>query len=58
MLPDSQRSITGVRQVTSLAETLQSCVRLQDDKQVAVIPDGPYTIPVYSGEALINAEPV
>jgi nickel-dependent lactate racemase len=58
MLPDDQQSITGVRQVTSLAETLQSCVRLQDDKQVAVIPDGPYTIPVYSGAALTNSGPV
>lgn len=58
MLPDSQKSITGVRQVTSLAETLQSCVGLQDDKQIAVIPDGPYTIPVYSGEALTDSEPV
>jgi nickel-dependent lactate racemase len=56
MLSDSQHSITGVRQVTSLPETLQSCVRLQDDKQVAVIPDGPYTIPVYTPEALTNPE--
>ena len=58
MLSDSQKSITGVRLVTSLAETLQSCVGLQDDKQIAVIPDGPYTIPVYSGEALTDSEPV
>lgn len=57
MLSDNQQSITGVRRVTSLSETLQSCVRLQNDKQVAVIPDGPYTIPVYSAEALTNFEP-
>lgn len=47
-LPDLQQSITGVQQVSSLSQTLQSCVQLQDDKQVAVIPDGPYTIPVYA----------
>ena len=57
MLSDSQQSITGVRQVTSLSETLQSCVRLQNDKQVAVIPDGPYTIPVYMADTLPKSEP-
>lgn len=51
MLSDSQQSITGVRQVRSLSETLQSCVRLHNDKQVAVIPDGPYTIPVCEADA-------
>jgi nickel-dependent lactate racemase len=48
MLPDVQHSITGVRQVTSLPETLESSVQLQGDRNVAVIPDGPYTIPVFS----------
>lgn len=58
VLPDKQQAITGVRQVTSLSETLHTCVRLQDDKQVAVIPDGPYTIPVYSGETVRSPGPV
>jgi nickel-dependent lactate racemase len=58
MLSDSLQSITGVRQVTSLSETLQSCVRLQNDRQVAVIPDGPYTIPIYTAEALTNPETI
>ena len=48
MLPDMQKSITGVQTVSSLSQTLQSCVQLQNDKQVAVIPDGPYTIPMYA----------
>jgi hypothetical protein len=49
MLPDAQRSITGVRQVASLPETLQACVQLHADQRIAVIPDGPYTIPVFTG---------
>jgi nickel-dependent lactate racemase len=56
ILPDVQRPITGVRQVTSLPETLQACVQLHGDQQVAVIPDGPYTIPVFTGESLSNGE--
>ena len=54
-LPDTLRSITGVRQVTSLPEILKSCVQLHVDEQVAVIPDGPYTIPVYSADSTANA---
>jgi nickel-dependent lactate racemase len=49
MLPTVQRSITGVRQVASLPETLQACVQLHADQRIAVIPDGPYTIPVFTG---------
>ncbi len=58
MLPAAQRSITGVRQVTSLPETLHSCVRQNGDETVAVIPDGPYTIPVFSADSPSNSEPV
>lgn len=50
MLPDDLQRITGVQQVTSLPETLKSCVQLHEDQRVAVIPDGPYTIPVFTGE--------
>ena len=49
MLTDVEQALTGVQQVTSLRETLETCVRLGGDKQVAVIPDGPYTIPVIGG---------
>jgi nickel-dependent lactate racemase len=48
MIPDEQRALTGVEQVFSLAETLQLSVEMNNDKRVAVIPDGPYTIPVCS----------
>ena len=46
LLPPDQHSLTGVKQVMSLPETLKSCVQLKGDRRVAVIPDGPYTIPV------------
>ena len=56
MLPDNRHSITGVQPVRSLLQTLQSCVQIQKDKQIAVIPDGPYTIPVCTAESLSNAQ--
>jgi nickel-dependent lactate racemase len=53
MLPPDQYPLTGVKRVMSLSETLKSCVQFEGDVCVAVIPDGPYTIPVcaevYSG---------
>jgi hypothetical protein len=47
-----------VRQVASLPETLQACVQLHADQRIAVIPDGPYTIPVFTGDSLSRAEPL
>ena len=29
-----------------LSETLQACIQRQEDQSIAVIPDGPYVVPV------------
>ena len=46
LLPAEQRALTGVQQVSGLSETLQACIQRQDDQRIAVIPDGPYVVPV------------
>jgi nickel-dependent lactate racemase len=46
-LQGADRSLTGVHMVTSVAETVARCVETADDRHVAVIPEGPYVVPVY-----------
>ena len=45
-LPAEQRALTGVQQISELSETLQACIQRQEDQSIAVIPDGPYVVPV------------
>jgi hypothetical protein len=39
--------LTGVNLIDSVAETLRRCVDGSGDNSVAVIPEGPYVVPVY-----------
>ncbi len=42
-----QRNLTGVNIVDSVEATLRRCVERSGDHAVAVIPEGPYVVPVY-----------
>jgi nickel-dependent lactate racemase len=46
-LKGASRALTGVHMIDSLAETLRRCVRDAGDSAVAVVPEGPYVVPVY-----------
>ena len=42
-----ERSLTGVRLIESVSDAITASVREKDDKRVAVVPEGPYVIPMY-----------
>ncbi len=46
-LRPEERALTGVNVVDSLEDTLQRCVASAGDNHVAVVPEGPYVVPVY-----------
>ncbi len=41
------RALTGVRMIDSVEETVAFCVESAGEPQVAIIPEGPYVVPVY-----------
>jgi nickel-dependent lactate racemase len=45
------RALTGVHMVDSVADTLAECVRAAGDTSIAVVPEGPYVVPVYRPQA-------
>jgi nickel-dependent lactate racemase len=45
----SDRELTGVEMIESLERAIEQSVASSGDKTVAVIPEGPYVIPVYRG---------
>jgi nickel-dependent lactate racemase len=49
-LAGEERALTGVRMVTSLKGAVEKSVKEKKDKCVAVVPEGPYVIPVYNPE--------
>ena len=46
-LKGADRRLTGVQMVDSVPEALTRCVDTAGDPHVAVIPEGPYVVPVY-----------
>ncbi len=46
-LSGADRTLTGVRMVDSVANTVARCVESAGEPQVAIIPEGPYVVPVY-----------
>lgn len=46
-LPAGDRALTGVNLIDSVEQTLRRCVEESGDESVAVIPEGPYVVPVY-----------
>ena len=47
-LDETQHALTGVTRIESVSGAVQSSVEASGDNAVAVIPDGPYVIPVCS----------
>ncbi len=47
-LNSSDRALTGVNMIESLMQTLTRCVESTPDKSLAVIPEGPYVVPVFA----------
>lgn len=45
-LQGADRDLTGVQMIDSLAGTIEQCARASGDPYVAVIPEGPYVVPV------------
>jgi lactate racemase len=46
-LPEAERQLTGVEMIHSVAAAVEASVARSGDRRVAVIPEGPYVIPVY-----------
>lgn len=49
-LTAEEQALTGVNPVRSINEAVEESVRRHNDARVAVIPEGPYVIPVYRPE--------
>jgi len=46
-LTHADRTLTGVQMVDSVADVLARCVQSVGDPHVAIIPEGPYVVPVF-----------
>jgi hypothetical protein len=46
-LAEPERALTGVQMIGSVAAAVEASVARSGDRRVAVIPEGPYVIPVY-----------
>ena len=46
-LDEAERLLTGVEMIGSVAAAVQASVARTGDRRVAVIPEGPYVVPVY-----------
>jgi hypothetical protein len=46
-LDERERSLTAVNVIASAREAVLQSVRASGDPHVAVIPEGPYVVPVY-----------
>ena len=50
-LRGADRTLTGVAMVDSVADTVARCVQSAGDPHIAIIPEGPYVIPVHRASA-------
>jgi nickel-dependent lactate racemase len=48
-LPESERDLVFVEMVPSVEEAVAASVRAHGDTEIAVVPEGPYVIPLYGG---------
>ena len=46
-LDEPERALTGVQMIGSVAAAVEASVARSGDRRVAVIPEGPYVVPVY-----------
>ena len=54
-LRGADRALTGVNLVESLADAVKQCADAARDPHVAVIPEGPYVVPVFRAAAAAGA---
>ncbi|MEO6024766.1 MAG: nickel-dependent lactate racemase, partial [Burkholderiales bacterium] len=47
-LRDADRALTGVRMIDSVESAIAESVQRSGDKRIAIVPEGPYVVPVYS----------
>ena len=50
-----QRALTGVRMIDSVEQAIADSVRSTGNRHVAIVPEGPYVVPVFSPESPIRA---
>lgn len=48
-LTPEQKALTGVDCVESLSDAVAECLKRKGDREVAIVPEGPYVIPVSTG---------
>lgn len=46
-LSEADRALTGVNMIASVTDAVQASIRQSGDNRIAVIPEGPYIVPVY-----------
>jgi hypothetical protein len=46
-LPETDHRLTGVHMVASAADAVRASVARSGERRVAVIPEGPYVVPVH-----------
>ena len=49
-LPDKDRHLTGIERVVSIEQAIMKSIEESSDPVVAVIPEGPYVVPKFSGQ--------
>jgi lactate racemase len=50
-----QRALTGVRMIDSIEQAIADSIRSTGDRHVAIVPEGPYVVPMYVPESPIRA---
>ncbi|MDR1388284.1 MAG: nickel-dependent lactate racemase [Propionibacteriaceae bacterium] len=53
-LDEAERRITGVELIDSVDQAVADAIARSGDPVVAVVPEGPYVIPVYGGPAAVD----
>ncbi|PCJ62361.1 MAG: hypothetical protein COA79_04655 [Planctomycetota bacterium] len=48
-MSDEEFVLTGVNRCYSIEDTINVCLKNNSDKQLAIIPEGPYVVPLFKG---------
>ncbi len=49
-LSPAERALTGVEVVSSVEDALRRSIARHGNRKIAVVPEGPYVVPIYSGD--------
>jgi lactate racemase len=50
-LSDEERALTGVEMISSVEEAVRRSIEKTGDRRIAVVPEGPYVVPLYDKNA-------